>query len=194
MVKKSLDHRKSTRNGTPSPFHPLSRCPLTGRSLQEALRMFFQPLKTDDPRVDFYTMYKRESSEYDTDYVKKYDEDLNTTLIFVRYLSAYLLDYLTPSRRPGCSLPSVPPSSSTSTRISNPIPTSNPPPFSAPPSSPSTNPPFPTRLLPRDPRRRSATATSSAHHISAGGLRNARSSTPQNFAGTGSATASPASR
>ena len=29
-------------------------------------------------------MYKREALEYDTDYVKKYDEDLNTTLIFVR--------------------------------------------------------------------------------------------------------------
>ena len=28
-------------------------------------------------------MYKREATEYDTDYVKKYDEDLNTTLIFV---------------------------------------------------------------------------------------------------------------
>ena len=29
-------------------------------------------------------MYKREATEYDIDYVKKYDEDLNTTLIFVR--------------------------------------------------------------------------------------------------------------
>ena len=48
------------------------------------MRSFFQPIKTDDPRVDFYTMYKRESTEYDIDYVKKYDEDLNTTLIFVR--------------------------------------------------------------------------------------------------------------
>ena len=26
--------------------------------------------------------------EYDADYVKKYDEDLNTTLIFVRYRSS----------------------------------------------------------------------------------------------------------
>ena len=57
---------------------------LTGPSLQDALRTFFQPIKTDDPRVDFYTMYKKEATEYDTDYVKKYDEDLNTTLIFVR--------------------------------------------------------------------------------------------------------------
>ena len=29
-------------------------------------------------------MYKKEAMEYDADYVKKYDEDLNTTLIFVR--------------------------------------------------------------------------------------------------------------
>jgi len=29
-------------------------------------------------------MYKREGTKYNTDYVKKYDEDLNTTLIFVR--------------------------------------------------------------------------------------------------------------
>jgi hypothetical protein len=55
-------------------------------SFQDALRAFFQPLKTDDPRLNFYTIYKREATEYDMDYVKKYDEDLNTTLIFVRRL------------------------------------------------------------------------------------------------------------
>ena len=42
------------------------------------------PLKTDEARTDFYTIYKRVSTEYDTSYVKKHDEDLNTTLIFVR--------------------------------------------------------------------------------------------------------------
>ena len=56
-------------------------------SIQDALRAFLQPIKSDDPRLDFYTVYKREATEYDTDYVKKYDEDLNTTLIFVRTLS-----------------------------------------------------------------------------------------------------------
>ena len=56
-------------------------------SIQDALRAFLQPIKSDDPRLDFYTVYKREATEYDTDYVKKYDEDLNTTLIFVRSLS-----------------------------------------------------------------------------------------------------------
>jgi len=40
-------------------------------------------------------MYKRESVEYDTDYVKKYDEDLNTTLILVRLLSFVLVASLT---------------------------------------------------------------------------------------------------
>ena len=33
-------------------------------------------------------MYKREAAEYDIAYVKKYDDDLNTTLIFVRRLSS----------------------------------------------------------------------------------------------------------
>jgi len=43
----------------------------------------------DDPRLDFYMMYKREATEYDMNYVKKYDEDLNTTLIFVRSFSSF---------------------------------------------------------------------------------------------------------
>ena len=57
---------------------------LTGdASIQEALRMYLQPIKNDDPQIDFYTMYKRETTEYDTEYMQKYNEDLNTTLIFV---------------------------------------------------------------------------------------------------------------
>lgn len=43
------------------------------------------PLKSDEARTDFYTVYNRESIEYDTNYVKKYEEDLNTTLVFVRF-------------------------------------------------------------------------------------------------------------
>ena len=42
-------------------------------------------MKNDDPQLDFYTMYKRETVEYDTEYMQKYNEDLNTTLIFVRF-------------------------------------------------------------------------------------------------------------
>ena len=83
----------------------MRRRPLIGRSLQEALRSFFQPIKSDDPRLDFYTMYKREAIEYDTDYVKKYDEDLNTTLIFVRRSLFVLVVYLTCSYRRVCFLP-----------------------------------------------------------------------------------------
>ena len=45
--------------------------------------MYLQPIKNDDPKLDFYTMYRRETMEYDTEYMEKYNEDLNTTLIFV---------------------------------------------------------------------------------------------------------------
>jgi len=58
---------------------------LTRDSIQEALRMFLLPIKNDDPKIDFYTMYKREATEYDTEYMQNYNEDLNTTLIFVRF-------------------------------------------------------------------------------------------------------------
>jgi hypothetical protein len=34
-------------------------------------------------RAELYAKYKREADEYDKDFIKKYDEDLNTTLIFV---------------------------------------------------------------------------------------------------------------
>jgi len=56
---------------------------LTWGSIREALWSFLQPIKNDDPNLDFYTMYKRETTEYDTEYMQKYNEDLNTTLIFV---------------------------------------------------------------------------------------------------------------
>jgi len=58
---------------------------LTLDSIKEALRTFLPPIKTDDPQVDFYNMYKREMMEYDAEYMKKYNEDLNTTLIFVSF-------------------------------------------------------------------------------------------------------------
>ena len=62
----------------------LSGTELIQCSIQDVLRLFMPPLKSDEARTDFYTVYKRESTEYDTNYVKKYDEDLNTTLVFVR--------------------------------------------------------------------------------------------------------------
>jgi len=34
-------------------------------------------------RTKFYEVYRREAEEYDREFIKRYDEDLNTTLIFV---------------------------------------------------------------------------------------------------------------
>ena len=34
-------------------------------------------------RVEFYDKFQSEADGYDRDFMKKYDEDLNTTLIFV---------------------------------------------------------------------------------------------------------------
>ena len=84
IMRRNPHHYKSIQSGTFNFLHRLRPRTLTGCSFQDALRSFFQPIKTDDARVDFYAMYKREATEYDMDYVKKYDEDLNTTLIFVR--------------------------------------------------------------------------------------------------------------
>ena len=38
-------------------------------------------------RVEFYDKFQREADEYNSDLMKKYDEDLNTTLIFVNIRS-----------------------------------------------------------------------------------------------------------
>ena len=63
--------------------------------MRDALRTFLKPIKTEDPLVDFYTAYNREASEFDVEYVRKYDEDLNTTLIFVRHLPCAPANHLT---------------------------------------------------------------------------------------------------
>jgi len=60
-------------------------------SIQDALRAFLPPIKNDDTRLDFYAVYKKAATEYDVDYIKKYDEDLNTTLIFVCRLPLTLM-------------------------------------------------------------------------------------------------------
>jgi len=52
-------------------------------SLHSALKEFFEPLRSNDPRADFFAVYRKEADEFDRDYGKKYDEDLNTSLIFV---------------------------------------------------------------------------------------------------------------
>ena len=77
-------HCKSIQSGTFEVLRRLCRWRLNGRSFQDALRAFFPPIRNDDPRLDFYTIYEKEVTQYDTGYVKRYDDDLNTTLIFVR--------------------------------------------------------------------------------------------------------------
>ena len=42
----------------------------------------------EDVRARFYTHYRKEAEEYDREFVKKHDEDLNTTLIFVSCVCA----------------------------------------------------------------------------------------------------------
>jgi len=37
----------------------------------------------EDARTEFYKIYREKAEEYDKEFMKKYDEDLNTTLIFV---------------------------------------------------------------------------------------------------------------
>jgi len=91
--------------------------------------MYLQPIKNDDPRLDFFTMYKREAMEYDTDYMQKLNEDLNTTLIFVRFcVSASLLSVHSADHtlRPVCSPLSALRLSSTSSPNSSQIPANGP--------------------------------------------------------------------
>ena len=39
----------------------------------------------EDHRARFFEHYRKEAEEYDREFMKKYDEDLNTTLIFVSF-------------------------------------------------------------------------------------------------------------
>ena len=57
----------------PSSFTPLHRKGKDWESPQE------------DFRAKFYEHYRKEAEEYDRDFMKKHDEDLNTALIFVGY-------------------------------------------------------------------------------------------------------------
>jgi hypothetical protein len=58
---------------------------LTSNSFQEAPRMYLQPTKNDDPQVEFYDKYERETIAYDTEHIKQDGEDLNIVLIFVGF-------------------------------------------------------------------------------------------------------------
>ena len=41
----------------------------------------------EDRQADFYKSYRKVAEEYDKEFLKKHDEDLNTTLIFVSSVS-----------------------------------------------------------------------------------------------------------
>ena len=41
------------------------------------------PSTQKDHRTQFFEDYRKEAEECDREFIKKYDEDLNTTLIFV---------------------------------------------------------------------------------------------------------------
>jgi len=59
----------------------------------------------EDYQTKFYDVYRREAEEYDREFIKRYDEDLNTTLIFVRVLRLSCLRRAELARRPVCSPP-----------------------------------------------------------------------------------------
>ncbi|KAF9789528.1 hypothetical protein BJ322DRAFT_540075 [Thelephora terrestris] len=61
---------------------------IDSKCLHSALKEFFEPLRTNDSRTDFFAVYRREAGEFDRDYANKYDEDLNTSLIFAGLFSA----------------------------------------------------------------------------------------------------------
>jgi len=52
------------------------------------------PAQQIDHRALFYEKYHKEAEDFDKEFMKKYDEDLNTTLIFVSRLSERSDQYL----------------------------------------------------------------------------------------------------
>ena len=50
----------------------------------------------------FYETYRQEAEDYDREFIKKYDEDLNTTLIFVSFVR--FSDPRVPTRLSGWSV------------------------------------------------------------------------------------------
>ena len=73
-------------------------------SIQDALRLFFKPTRTGDPRTDFYSVYQKEATEYDTNFVKRYEENLDITLIFVSPITAKMVSLIYPATRLAYSL------------------------------------------------------------------------------------------
>ena len=82
--------------------------------MRKALPTLFPHLlrTTNSAPIEFYGKFQREADEYDRDFVKKYSEDLDTTLIFVGFLFYTRLIYgvhVDPlENRPACSPQSHP--------------------------------------------------------------------------------------
>ena len=81
--------------------------------------MYLQPIKSNDPQLDFYTMYKQKTLEYDTQCMQKYNDDLNATLIFVCSSFPLIVVHADHDPRPVCSPLSAPPSPSPSSPTSS---------------------------------------------------------------------------
>ena len=47
------------------------------------------PVDKEDHQAQFYQAYRKVAEEYDKEFLKKYEEDLNTTLIFVSFVSNF---------------------------------------------------------------------------------------------------------
>ena len=75
-----------------------------GEHILSSPRTVFKPLCSEDQglqsaqedyRTRFYEMYRHEAEDYDREFIKKYDEDLNTTLIFVSFFCCPRVNILT---------------------------------------------------------------------------------------------------
>ena len=53
--------------------------------LHAALEEFFDPLRTNNSRADFFAVYRKQSNAFDREYMRKYDEGLNTSPIPVSH-------------------------------------------------------------------------------------------------------------
>ena len=63
------------------------------------------PQTQEDHRAKFYERYRHEAEEYDREFIKKYDEDLNTTLIFVSFVTGLVWKCADSTCRLVCSPP-----------------------------------------------------------------------------------------
>lgn len=65
-----------------------------GCSIRGTLRTHPQDVKSDDDRLDFYEIYRKAAAVYDTDYVRRRNEDLSITLILVSSLRFLTVSHL----------------------------------------------------------------------------------------------------